>query len=119
MPYDQITNNWVEQTLRVGEWHIWLELVKKVNPDAYTASKALDSWLGSESITGGSIHGKEKLRVEAELPTTIYEVEVEEVQDSKEDEDFAPTQSQAMAPSAEPAQRLRQLTLPKLFRPQG
>jgi hypothetical protein len=115
MPYDEITNTWVEQTLRVGEWNIWLMLVKKVNPDAYTASKALDSWLGSESILGGSIDGKETLQIEAELPTTLYGVE--EVQDSEDDEDVARTQSSAIDLSTESARPLRQRTLTELFRP--
>ena len=116
MPHDLIPNTWVEQTLRVGELHIWLDLVKKVNPDVYTASEALDSWLGSESIAGGPINGKQTLRIESELPTTIYEVE--EVQDSEDDEDSTATQSQAVVSSAEPARALRQLTLPELFKPQ-
>jgi len=115
MPHDQITNTWVEQTLRVGEWRIWLDLVMKVNPDAYAASKAFDSWLGSESIAGGSIDGKELLRIEAES-TTIYEVE--EAHNNEDEEDFAPTQSQIIVPSVEPARPLRQLTLPELFKPQ-
>jgi hypothetical protein len=116
MPHHQITNTWVEQTLRVGEWHIWLELVKKVNPDAYAASKAFESWLGSESIAGGPIEGKEPLRIEAEpLSSTC---EVEEVNDSDDDDgSFAPTQSQAI-PALEPPRPLRQLTLPELFKPQ-
>ena len=118
MPHDQITNTWVEQTLRVREWHIWLDLVKRANPDVYTASKALDSWLGSESIAGGSIEGKETLRIEAELPTTIYDIDLDEVQDSDEDEDFTPTLSQGVVQSTEPARLLHQLTLPELFKPQ-
>jgi len=100
--------------LRVRELYPWLDLVKKVNPDVYAASKALDSWLESESIAGGHIDGKQTLRIKAKLPTTIYEVE--EIQDS-EDEDPVPAQSQAIAPSAEPARALRQLTLPELFKP--
>jgi hypothetical protein len=116
MPHGLITNTWVEQTLRVGEWRVWLELVEKVKPDAYAASKALNSWLGSESIAGGPIDGKRALRIETELPATVYEVE--EVQDSDDDEDLAPTQSQAMVLSAEPSRALRQLTLPELFKPQ-
>ena len=112
MPHDQITNTWVEQTLRVAEWHVWLELVKKINPDAYAASKAFDSWLGSESIAGGSIDDKEPLRIEAELFTTTYDVE--EVRDSEaeeDDDDLAPI------PSIDPAGQFHQLTLPELFQP--
>jgi hypothetical protein len=115
MPYDIISNTWVEQTLRVGEWLVWLNLVEKVNPDAYAASKALDSWLGSTSIAGGPLDGKKTLRIEAEPLTTVYEVE--EVQDSEEEE-FASTQSQATEPSTGPTRRWRQLTLLELFNPQ-
>ncbi|KAF2176001.1 hypothetical protein K469DRAFT_481642, partial [Zopfia rhizophila CBS 207.26] len=74
IPYDQVTDSWVEQKLLAGEWHIWLELIKKVNSDVYTASKAFDAWLGSESIAS-SIDGKRRLCIEAELSKTTYEVE--------------------------------------------
>ena len=116
MPHDRITNTWVEQTLRVGEWRVWLELVKKVNPDVYAAGKAFDSWLGSESIASGLIDGKEPLRIEAELRTSPHEVE--EIRDSEDDDedDLALTESQAVS-SVEPAPALRQLTLSELFQP--
>ncbi|KAF2174788.1 hypothetical protein K469DRAFT_477016, partial [Zopfia rhizophila CBS 207.26] len=68
-----VTNSWVEQKLLIGEWHIWLELVKKVNSDVYVASKTFDAWLGSESITD-SINGKQCLCIKAKLSTTPYEV---------------------------------------------
>jgi hypothetical protein len=112
MPHDMISNTWVERTLHVGEWHIWLDLVKRVNPDAYDASQAFDSWLGSESIAGGSIAGKEMLRIE-EAPLID---EIEEVRDSEDEGDFGPTQSEVILSSG-PARQLRQLTLPELFGP--
>ncbi|KAF2188442.1 hypothetical protein K469DRAFT_565313, partial [Zopfia rhizophila CBS 207.26] len=90
----------VEQTLRVREWDIWLDLVERVNPHAYAASQALDSWLGSECIAGGLINRKEPLCIKAELPKTIHEVE--EVLDSEDEEDFSPTQSQVTVASVEP-----------------
>ena len=75
MPYDLILNTWVEQTLRVRELHIQLNLVKKVNLDVYTASEALNSQLGLESIASSPINRKQTLRIKSKLPTTIYEVE--------------------------------------------
>jgi len=118
MPHDLIPNTWVEQTLRVRELPIWLALVEKVNSDACTASKALDTWLGSESIAGGPIDGKQALRIEAELPTTIYEVEeVQDSEGSEGDEDSTPTQPRAIVLSAEPTRPWRQLTLLELLKP--
>lgn len=32
IPYEVITIPWVEQELYIGEWTIWLGLVKRVNP---------------------------------------------------------------------------------------
>lgn len=59
--------------------YIWLNLVKDVNINAYTTSKAFDSWLDSKYIVGGSIKGKEILYIEF---TSAYEVE--EVLDSED-----------------------------------
>ena len=53
--------------------------MKKVNPDVYTISKVLNSWLGLESIIGGLIYRKEKLCIKAKLLITIYKVEVKKV----------------------------------------
>lgn len=65
---DIISNSWVENDLRVPFWHIWLELVVKVNPIAHKASMALDAWLGLEGISGGSISDKATLSIEASMP---------------------------------------------------
>lgn len=81
MPYDVITNLWVENKLRVRHWHIWLELVKKVNPIAYKASMALDAWLGSEGISSGSISEKATLLIKASTPAPV--IQVEEIKDSE------------------------------------
>jgi hypothetical protein len=116
MPYDEITLTWVEQTLRVAEWHTWLDLVKKVNPDAYAASMALDDWLGSESIAGGPINEKEVLRIESAVPTTIYEVEEVPDSEGEEEDELAPTQSE---PSSGVIQCWRGLALTELFQPQS
>ncbi|KAF1343750.1 hypothetical protein EJ07DRAFT_147965 [Lizonia empirigonia] len=100
MPHDHIPNSWIESTLRNGELDVWAQLVKKENPDVYTASRALEAWLGPEGIAGGSISKKQTLSIEAEAPATIYEVD--EIQDSEGDEmeeDLEPSQSQT-APTA-------------------
>lgn len=36
MPTDVISNSWVERHISLDQWNIWLQLVKKVNQDAYT-----------------------------------------------------------------------------------
>jgi hypothetical protein len=43
VPHNVITNTWLEHTLRVPELDIWLELVRKVNPDVVKAAHILDS----------------------------------------------------------------------------
>jgi hypothetical protein len=115
IPHDVVPNSWVEQTLRIGELHIWLELVKRVNPEVHAASTALDAWLGSECIAGGPLRKEETLRIEAEVPAIVYEVE--EVQDSDDDEQSASTQSQDTQHSTQDARPLRQLTLLEWFAP--
>lgn len=119
MPHDDVPITWVESKLRVGELAIWLELVKKENPDVYTASKALDRWLGPECIAGGPIGARSFLSIEADVPATIYEVEDSEDDDHNlEDMDNqTASQSQPAQNSPTPAARLRQLTLLELFHP--
>lgn len=112
MPHDSITVTWVEQTLRIAEWRIWLQLVKKVGSDAWAASRELDMWLGPESIAGGSLGDKERLRIEADPHITAYEIE--EVDNEDEDE-LVCTQSQVT--SARPAAAPSQWTLVELFKP--
>jgi hypothetical protein len=56
MPHDDIPSLWVELTLRNGELEVWAQLVKKENPDVFTASKALETWLGPHGVNGGSIN---------------------------------------------------------------
>ncbi|KAF1933792.1 uncharacterized protein M421DRAFT_28443, partial [Didymella exigua CBS 183.55] len=79
IPHDEIANRWIERKLRVGQLHVWIELLKKERPDICAASKALESWLGPDGIAGGPINEKQTLCIEAEAPVTIYEVE--EIQD--------------------------------------
>jgi hypothetical protein len=85
IPYDQITGSWAEKTLRVGEWRVWLQLVKKVNPEAHKASQMLDAWFGAEGIAGGSIEGKARLYIEPDPSATTRQFE--EVLDSEDEED--------------------------------
>ena len=80
-----ISNTWLEHTLRVPELDVWLELVRKVNPDVVKAGHILDSWLGPDGIAGGAISEKTPLGIEAEPVMTIYEIE--EIQDSKDSRD--------------------------------
>ncbi|KAF1347198.1 hypothetical protein EJ07DRAFT_34342, partial [Lizonia empirigonia] len=79
MPHDIISNSWIENDLRIPFWHIWLELVVKVNPVAHKASMALDAWLGLEGISGGSISEKATLSIEANMPMSA--TQVEEIED--------------------------------------
>ena len=118
IPHDEISNRWIERVLRVGQLHVFIELVKKERPDLCAASKALEDWLGPEGIAGGPIGEKKTLSIEAEAPATIYEVE--EIQDSEDDEvneSVEVSQSQATPKSPAPAPQLRQLTLLELFHP--
>ena len=120
MPHDDIPSSWVESTLRNGELEVWAQLVKKENPDVFTASKALETWLGPHGINGGSINQKQTLSIEAETPATIYEVE--EILDSEDDqvtEGIEPSQLQTPQQTSVPSRPLRQLTLLELFLPVG
>jgi len=119
VPHDVISNTWLEHTLRVPELDIWLELVRKVNPDVVKAAYILDSWLGPDGIAGGAISDKAPLGIEAAPDLPIYEIE--EVQDSEDSGD----DSESVDPSqlyASPRERtrtpqLRQASLLELFHP--
>jgi hypothetical protein len=88
VPHDVIFNTWVEHTLRVPELDVWLELVKKVNPDVFKAAQILDSWLGPEGIAGRPISEKTPLGIKAEPAMTIYEIEeIRDSEDSGDNED--------------------------------
>jgi hypothetical protein len=121
MPHDVVTNSWVESELRVGAWDVWLDLVAKVNPNAYKASKALEEWLGLEGIAGGSISGKKKLSIEAsvlEPATPTQATVVDDSEDDADDDDIELVLSQISEASPRPAQQWRQLTLVELCKPQ-
>ncbi|UPX16740.1 uncharacterized protein EKO05_0007127 [Ascochyta rabiei] len=108
IPHDEIANCWIERTLRVGQLHVWIELLKK-------------KLVRARGNCWRPINEKKTLSIEAEAPATIYEVE--EIQDSKDDEtdnsvdDSTREQSHASPKSPTPAPRLRQLTLLELFHP--
>lgn len=123
MPHDIISNSWVENDLRIPFWHIWLTLVAKANPVAHRASMALDAWLGSEGISGGSISEKATLSIEANTPTSatqVEEIEDSELEDGEDGDDHsvepAPSRRTTNSPAA--ACAMRQLTLIELCRPQ-
>jgi hypothetical protein len=118
MPHDLIPNTWIESTLRTGELAVWLELIKKEHPDIFTASKALEAWLGPDGIAGGPISSKKTLSIEAEAPSASS-YEIEEVQDSDDegDDDAVTSQTQIPPDSPVPAAPLRQMTLLELFHP--
>jgi hypothetical protein len=108
-----VSHKWVEQTLRVGEWKLWLEVVKKVNPDTYKASQRLSAWLGAEGIAGQPIDGKETLFIEADGPA--LPTHVEEVADSEEESEGGEDGEDDAEPA--PARSLRQLSLVDMFKP--
>lgn len=89
LPDNIISNAWVEKELRVPFWHVWLELVTKVNPVACKESRALDAWLGSDGLAGGPIHNKEMLGLEAKAKATVpsQATQITEVEDSEEEDE--------------------------------
>lgn len=119
VPHDVISNTWLEHTLRIPEFNVWLDLVKKVNPDIFEAAQILDSWLGPEGIAGGAISEKTPLSIEAEPAMTIEEIQdSEDSEDSENDSEGVETsQPQTSPKSRTPTPRLRQLTLSELFHP--
>jgi hypothetical protein len=118
IPHEEVSNWWLERVLRVGQLEVFINLVKREQPDLCAASKALEAWLGPDGIAGGPISEKQMLSIEAEAPATIYEVE--EIQDSEDEdienvaENLGPLHSQV---SVAPHKRLRQMTLLELFHP--
>jgi hypothetical protein len=108
---DSVSNKWVK-SFPAHAWLPWLELIKRVNPEACTASRALDAWIGQEGIQGGPIQGQKKLYIEEKGSAS----HVEEVVDST-DEESSDIESSA-EPAKSTARRLRQLTLLELFKPQ-
>ena len=115
MPHGVVTNSWVENDLRIGFWHVWLELVVKVNPVAYSASKALDIWLGSDGLAGGPIGGKATLYMEMSMSAT----QVTEVDDSEDgdESDVELAEFQRSGGPGTPAETLQQLSLLELCKP--
>ncbi|KAF2622932.1 hypothetical protein BU25DRAFT_314880, partial [Macroventuria anomochaeta] len=78
MPHDQVTSTWVEQTLRVPEWELWLKAVEKVNPIAVAVSHELDTWLGPAALAGGPITQQELLIIEARsMQAVLSSVEIQ------------------------------------------
>jgi hypothetical protein len=115
MPFDAISNKWAEKTLTRPQWDVWLQLVEKIQPDACTASRKLDAWLGAEGIEGGPIQDKEPLCIEAGPAAIVGEVE--EVADSDLESESGRDSDGEDATAGTPHQPLRQLTLLELFAP--
>lgn len=118
MPPDAISNKWAEKTLTRPEWDVWLQLIKKVEPDVCTASRKLDAWLGTEGIEGGPIQDKKPLCIESGSTASVGGVE-EEVADSDVDSDSGVDSDGEEAATGSPCRPLRQLTLLELFVPKG
>ncbi|PSN58542.1 hypothetical protein BS50DRAFT_443596, partial [Corynespora cassiicola Philippines] len=74
LPYDVVSNYWVEQALSSAEWDIWIGVAQRTNPDAIAAGRELDAWLGAECIAGGSIAEREMLQIEADVSGRVEEV---------------------------------------------
>lgn len=122
MPHERISNSWIEHDLLASHTEIWCSLVTRLNPAACTASRALDEWLGSEGLAGGSIRGKQMLCIEDiapdhERPGIL--TQVTEVVDSEDGEEQTSEEEEEAAAASPPKQLLRQRTLLELFRPQS
>lgn len=113
LPTHQISIYWVEKKINLDTWLIWLDLVAEINPDAHTASIAIDAWLGSTLSTGGSISDKVPLVIESrDFGSTT---QVEEIVDSEGSGNECESQ---VLPSPTPVTLPRQLTLMDLCKPQ-
>jgi hypothetical protein len=115
MPSDAISNTWAERKLTSTEWRVWLDLVSRIQPDACTASRKLDAWLGADGIQGGSIQDKETLCIEQGPAAVVGEVE--EVADSDMESESGVDSDGEEATAGAPCRPLRQLTLLELFVP--
>jgi hypothetical protein len=89
--------------------------VKKIEPDVYTASTALEAWLGADGIEGGSLKDKETLYIEEGAAAVVGEVE-EVAGSDRESESGVDSDSQGTTPGTS-CRPLRQLTLLDLFMP--
>ena len=99
----------------LGEWKLWLDVVKKVNPDTYKASQMLSAWLGAEGIAGEPIASKETLFIEADAP--VLPTQVEEVVDSEDGIEDSEDSEDDVEPA--PACSLRQRSLVDMFKPRA
>jgi hypothetical protein len=116
MPIDVVSNSWVEREIQTDAWNIWLQLVKRINPEAYSASLAFDRYVGQEGIYGGPIQGTDMLCIEENSPTVVYQIE--EIADSAEEQDSdSDIEGTARLGTRKP-RPLRQLSLLKWFQPQ-
>jgi hypothetical protein len=116
-PFRDVSNTWVEQTLRVSEWDLWLRLVEKVNPDVLRATKSFTNWLGP-SNPGGPIASKELLAIEANIGELgSSEDSGDGIDSDRELGHFLSSQASGDTRVAKRQQQtFRQLTLEELFR---
>ena len=115
MPYSVVTNLQVENNLQIRFQHVQLELVVKVNPVAYSTSKALDIQLGSNSLAGSLISRKAILYIEMSmLATQVIEVDNSEDRDKS---NIKLAEFQRSRGLGIPAKTLQQLSLLKLCKP--
>lgn len=125
MPHEDISNSWIENDLRASHTPIWCELVTRVNPAACAASRALEEWLGSEGLAGGSICDKETLYIEDIAPsrkrlgTSSQVTEVGDSEDDEDRDDLARSEEAREKVTANAAKPQRQRTLLELFQPQS
>ncbi|CAA9967166.1 hypothetical protein PTMSG1_10525 [Pyrenophora teres f. maculata] len=82
---DVVTANWVEQTLRVSEWSLWLRLVQRVNPSVQQLIHNVDTFLGPNGLRGGPISNMQP--VGAEVSEALRICEVPDSQDGSGDEE--------------------------------
>lgn len=90
IPADTVTPCWMEQTLRVAEWTIWLQLVLRVSPAAVQVGRDFDAWAGPSGLAsdpgpcvGGPSSEASQVRRICEVPDTKDEDE-DEMDDATE-----------------------------------
>ena len=81
MPPNAISNKQAEKTLTRLEQDVQLQLIKRIEPDVCTASRQLNTQLGTNSIKGGPIQNKGPLYIKVGSAAVIDEVE-EKITDS-------------------------------------
>jgi hypothetical protein len=110
MPADTVTSCWVEQTLRVAEWTVWLQLVQRVNAPAVQLGREFDAWLGPGGLSGGPVPCAERSGIEASQALRICAIPDSD-EESNESDELEDVEKVDLAVAAKDK---RQLTLPEL-----